>query len=175
MPGADAGMMLRYLAPALLVAAFSAVPAYAHFFGATKEVGGFQVIFQPYPQSPVIGTDTALNFSVLKDGNNLLNTYTAITIAEKGGKVIFQDPYRFYEISDMTVHYRFDSTGDYVVTVQTRMPGDAKYGSQPLETSFNVSAFPPGIPLDELMLYYVTPGAAAIAGIAVYLHNRGRL
>jgi hypothetical protein len=172
--------VLRYLAAALatIIAAamFSATPAYAHFFGATKEVDGFQIVFQPYPQTPVIGTNSTLNFSVLKDGYNVYNIYSAVTMSsKKGGHVIFQDPYRFYEISDITIPYRFNQTGDYVLTVQTRIPGDPKYESQPLEASFDVSAFPPGIPLDELMLYYVTPATAAIAGIAIYMRSRGKL
>ena len=169
--------MLRYLAAALAIAAMlSFLPAYAHFFGATKEVDGFQIVFQPYPQTPVINTNSTLNFSVLKGGNNVFNVYSAVTIAaKKDGHVVFQDPYRFYEISDIIVPYRFNQAGDYVLTVQTRIPGDPKYELQSLEASFDVSAFPPGIPLDELMLYYVTPAAAAIAGIAIYMRSRGKL
>lgn len=169
--------MLRYLAAGIAIAAMlSIVPAYAHFFGATKEIGRYQIVFQTYPQTPVIGTNSTLNFSVLQDGYNINSIYSAVTmVAKKDGHVVFQDPYRFYELSDITVPYRFNQTGDYVVTVQTRIPGDAKYGAQPLEASFDVSSFPPGIPLDELMLYYVTPAAAAIAGIAIYMRSRGKL
>ncbi len=153
------------------------VPAYAHFFGTTKEVDGYQIIFQPYPASPITGTNSTLNFSVLaSDGNNIYNVYTSVVIADKQtGNPIHQEPYRLYEISDITTRYVFDTPGSYVVTVQTRIPGDAKYASQPLVASFDVSAFPPGIPLDELLLYYVTPAAAVIAGIAVYLHSRNKI
>ena len=169
--------MLRYIAAALAIAAMlSFLPAYAHFFGATKDVDGYQIVFQPSPQTPIINTNSTLNFSVLQDGYNVYNVYSAVTmVSKKDGHVIFQDPYRFYEISDITIPYRFNQTGDYVLTVQTRIQGDPKYASQPLEASFDVSAFPPGIPLDELMLYYVTPAAAAIAGIAIYMRSRGKL
>ena len=169
--------MLRYLAAALAIAAMlSFLPASAHFFGATKDVGGYQIVFQPSPQTPIINTNSTLNFSVLQDGYNVNNVYSAVTmVAKKDGHVIFQDPYRFYELSDITIPYRFNQTGDYVLTVQTRIQGDPKYASQPLEASFDVSAFPPGIPLEELMLYYVTPAAAAIAGIAIYMRSRGKL
>lgn len=169
--------MLRYIAGALAIAAMlSFLPAYAHFFGATKDMDGFQMVFQPYPQTPIVNTNSRLNFSVLKDGYNINNIYTSITMTAKSdGHIIFQDPYRFYEFSDITIPYRFNQTGDYVLTVQTRIQGDPKYASQPLEASFDVSAFPPGIPLEELMLYYVTPAAAVIAGIAVYMRSRGKL
>jgi hypothetical protein len=172
-------MQSRFLAVALLFffAGTLIVPAYAHFFGASKNVDGYQIVFQPYPPAPVIGTNSTINFSVLaSSGYNLYNVYSSIVIADKHtGKPVYQVPYRLYEISDITTHYRFDTPGDYVATVQTRIPGDAKYASQPLEASFDVSAFPPGIPLDELLLYYVTPAAVVIAGIAVYLHSKDKI
>jgi hypothetical protein len=169
--------LLRYLALAFALACMlsAAAPAYAHFFGATKDVDGFQVVFQPFPSAPVIGTNTTLNFSVLYNGSNIYNVHSAVTITEKDGPVIFQDPYRLYEISDITVPYRFEKAGSYVVTVQMRIAGHEKYGAQPLTASFDVSASPPGIPFDELLLYYATPAAVAVAAIAVYLHSRGRL
>jgi hypothetical protein len=173
--------MLRFfVAVASLLIASGALfspHVYAHFFGATKQVGSYQVVFQPYPQSPIIGTNSTLNFSILtNDGNNLYNVYASMVIADKHtGEPIFQSPYRLYEISDVTMHYKFEKAGDYIATVQTRLPGDAKYTSEPLVASFDVSAFPPGIPLDELLIYYVTPAAVVIAGIAVYLHSKNKL
>ena len=166
--------MLRYLALAL-AGLLSASPAYAHFYGATKDVDGFQVIFQPFPAAPVIGTNSTLNFSVLEKGNNVYNVYSAVTVADKEGRPVFQDPYRFYEISDITVPYRFEDAGKYIVTVQTRITGHDKYEAQPLSASFDVAASPPGMPFDELLLYYAMPAAVALAGIAIYLHSKNRL
>lgn len=168
--------MLRYLALAFAFAGMlSVAPAHAHFSGATKDVDGFQVVFQPFPSAPVIGANSTLNFSVLYNGSNVYNVHSAVTIAEKDGAVIFQDPYRLYEISDITVPYRFEQAGSYVVTVQTRIAGHEKYEAQPLAASFDVSASPPGMPFDEILLYYATPAAVAVAAIAVYLHSRDRL
>ncbi len=152
-------------------------PAYAHFFGATKEVDGYKIVFQPYPSAPIIGTNSTLNFSVLdSDGSNLYNVYTSVVITDKHtGQAVYQVPYRLYEISDVTTRYRFNNPGDYTVTVQTRIPGDGKYSTRPLAATFDLSAFPPGIPLDELLLYYVTPASAVIAGIAVYLHSKNKI
>jgi hypothetical protein len=173
--GHKSGLMLRFLAPALLFAGMTLAPAYAHFFGATQEIGGYQVVFAPYPQTPVAGANSTLNFSVLENGSNIFNVYAAVVVANRTGEPVHQEPYRPYEISDITVPYVFEESGDYVVTVMTRIPGHEKYQAQPLTASFDVSAGPPGMPLDELMLYYVTPAAAAITGISVYLYSRGRL
>lgn len=174
--------MMRYFALAaglllLLLPLSAAAPttAYAHFFGATKDVDGFQVVFQPFPSAPVIGTNSTLNFSVLQNGTNVYNVYSAVTVADRDGRLVFQDPYRLYEISDITVPYRFEEAGQYVVTVQTRITGHEKYAAQPLAASFDVAASPPGLPFDELLLYYATPAAVAMAGIAIYLHSRNRL
>lgn len=168
--------MLRFLVPALLFAGLSTIPARAHFFGATQEIGGYQVVFMPYPSTPITGANSTLNFSVLANGSNIYNIYSAVVVADRAtGEPLHQEPYRLYETSDMTVPYVFEETGDYVVTLHTRIPGDEKYGSQPLSASFDVSAGPPGMPLDELLLYYVTPAAVAIAGIGAYLYSRGRL
>ena len=169
--------MLRYqlVLAFALASLLSAAPAHAHFFGATREIDGFQVVFQPFPPAPLIGANSTLNFSVLYNGSNVYNVHSAVMVAEKDGTVIFQDPYRLYEISDITVPYRFEQAGSYVVTVQTRITGHEKYEAQPLTASFDVSASPPGMPFDELLLYYATPAAVAVAAIAVYLHSRGRL
>lgn len=167
-------LMLLYLVLALVLI-LPAAPAYAHFFGATKDVDGFQVVFQPFPSAPAIGANSTLNFSVLYDGSNVYNVYSAITIAEKDGQVIFQDPYRLYEISDITVPYRFEQAGSYIVTIQTRITGHEKYEAQALRASFDISASPPRLPFEEILLYYATPAAAAIAVVAICLHSRNRL
>lgn len=167
--------MVRYLALAAGLLLLAAPTAYAHFFGATWDIDGFQVVFQPFPSAPVIGTNSTLNFSVLQNGTNIYNVYSAVTVTDRDGRLVFQDPYRLYEISDITVPYRFEDAGKYVVTVQTRITGHEKYSAQPLAASFDVEASPPGLPFDELLLYYATPAAAAMAGIAIYLHSRNRL
>jgi hypothetical protein len=167
--------MLRFLVSALLFAGVFLTPAHAHFFGVTQEIGGYQVVFAPYPDTPVTGANSTLNFSILAGGNNIYNVHVAVVVADSAGAPVRQEPYRQYEISDITVPYVFAESGDYVVTILARIPGDERYEAQPLSASFGVSAGPPGIPLDELTLYYVTPAAVAIAGIAVYLHSRGKL
>lgn len=168
--------MLWYLLPLFVLLLFAAKPIDAHFFGATQDIDGYRVIFAPYPSSPTIGQDMTLNFSVLENGANLFNAYAAIKVQDRStDKVIFQDPYRQYEISDITVPYVFAEQGDYLVTIETRIPEHIKYQAQPLAATFSITAFPPGIPLDELLIYYVAPAAVAAAGIAVYLHSKNMI
>lgn len=151
--------------------------AYGHFFGATKDVDGYQVVFAPYPSAPIAGSNsTVLNFSVLRNSDNIYNIHSALIITDRQtGDAISQIPYRFYEISDISIPYTFNETGDYVVTLRTIIVGDEKYETTPLEASFDISVGGPYLPLDELMLFYITPAAVAIAGIAVYLHSKKKL
>lgn len=165
--------MLRYLLPALALLVLAVEPADAHFFGATQEIDGYQVIFSPYPSSPTIGEDATLNFSVLESGANLFNIYAAVKVQDRStGELVFQNPYKQYEISDVTVPFVFTENGDYTVVLETRIPDHEKYQAQPLTATFPLSVYPPGIPLDELLLYYVAPAAAAVAGVGAYLHLR---
>jgi hypothetical protein len=60
------------------------------------------------------------------------------------------------------------------VTLQTRIIGDEKYQANPLQASFDISVGNQ-VPFDELMLFYVTPAAVAITGIAIYLRSKKRL
>lgn len=152
----------------------------AHFFGATKQVDNYQIVFAPYPFNPVAGSNsTYLNFSVLDNGSNIFNIHSAVIIVEKSsGTPVGQIPYKLYEFSDVSIPYSFSNPGDYVVTLQTRITGDEKYQATPLEASFDLTVESPNgqsIPIEELMLFYVTPAAIAIAGIAIYLHSKGKL
>ncbi len=48
--------------------------AYGHFFGATKNIDNYQVIFAPIPSTPIVGDNsTSLNFSVLENNTNIYN------------------------------------------------------------------------------------------------------
>jgi hypothetical protein len=166
--------VLRYLLPALALL-LPIQPAGAHFFGDTQEIDGYQVIFAPYPSGPTMGQNTTLNFSVLENGANLFNVYAAVKVQKSNGEVIFQDSYRQYEISDITVPYVFAEHGDYTVVLETRIPGHDEYESQPLTAAFPITAFPPRIPLDELLIYYVAPVAVAAAGIVACLHSKNMI
>lgn len=151
--------------------------AYGHFIGATNNIDNYQVIFAPSPSTPIAGDNsTSLNFSILENNSNIYNIYTAMVVTEKqSGDIIAQIPYKFQEFSDITIPYTFNDTGTYVVTLQTRIAGSEKYQDTPLVASFDISVGNQLIPFDDLMLFYVTPAAAAIAGIAIYLHSKKKL
>ncbi len=152
-------------------------PAYAHFFGGkVKDVDGYQVAFVPYPSNPTIGNNsTTLNFSILKENNNINNVYVAVIVSEKkSGTTVAQFPYSFYEFSDVTIPYVFANATDYQVTLRARIAGDEKFQANPLTADFDITAIDPSriMPFDQLMLFYATPAAALVAGVAVYLHLR---
>ena len=165
------------IAICILVIQTGVVIAYGHFFGDTKNIDNYQVIFAPNPSTPIAGDNsTSLNFSVLENNANIYNIYAAMVVTEKqSGDIIAQVPYKFQEFSDITIPYTFNDTGTYVVTLQTRIAGDEKYQNNPLVASFDISVGNQLIPFDELMLFYVTPATVAIAGIMIYLHSKKKL
>src|ERR687886_1631490 len=157
---------------------FQSGVAYGHFFGATKTIDNYQIIFSPSPAIPLVGNNstTSLNFSVLENNTNIYNMYASLTMTEKqSGHIVKQIPYKLYEFSDISFPYTFNKTGDYVATLEARITGDQKYQANPLVASFDISASNQLIPFDELMLFYVTPASVAIAGIAIYLHSKNKL
>jgi hypothetical protein len=151
--------------------------AYGHYFGATKNIDNYQVIFSPNPSTPISGDNsTSLNFSVLENNTNIYNMYAALQVTDRrSGDIIGQVPYRLYEFSDIAIPFKFNETGDYVVTLQTRITGDEKYQANPLVVSFDIPVGNQLIPFDELMLFYVTPTAVAITGITLYMHFKKKL
>ena len=162
----------------LLIAVVSqANHAYGHFFGGIQNIDKYQVVFAPYPSNPIAGSNsTLLNFSVLENNTNIYNINSAVVIKDKqSGTIVDQIPYRLYEFSDITIPYTFNYTGNYVVTLETRIVGDEKYQASPLVASFDISVGNGSIPFEELMLLYVTPAAAVIAGIVIYLHSKNKI
>jgi len=155
-------------------------PADAHFFGATKIVNGYQIVFQPAPSVPLAGDNsTLLNFSVLdKDNQNVNNIFASLIIKEKNsGNVVKVFPFKFYEFSDLTFPFTFKKIGDYVLSLQAKINGDPIYGNNPLSVDFDLSAGNPNqiIPFDELITYYVIPASIVILAIAIYLKRKNKI
>ncbi len=165
--------------PMLALICVHANNAQGHFFGETRFVDQYEIIFAPSPSIPQVASNTTyLNFSVLKNGSNIFGIYSAVVIAEKNSdEAVEQIPYTLYEYSDITIPYIFQDAGSYVVTLQTRVPGDEKYQAVPLLASFDLLVENPNqvMPIDELMLYFVTPAAVVITGIAIYLHAKKKI
>ena len=151
-----------------------------HFFGATKNIGDYQIIFAPYPQLPFAGDNsTLLNFSILdKENQNVNNIFASLTIKNKvNGSMIQNIPFKFYEFSDITFPYTFKDIGDYQVTLFVRINGDPTYSQTPISADFDISATDPNqvIPTHELVAYYVVPALAVIAVIVVFLKRKNKL
>jgi len=170
---------ILFLLPIIALVCVQASNAQGHFFGETRYVDQYQIVFMPSPSIPQAGSNTTyLNFSVLRNNSNIFSIYSAVVITEKNsGEAVDQIPYTPYEYSDITIPYIFQEAGSYVVTLQTRVTGDEKYQARPLLASFNLLVEKPnqGIPIDELMLFFVTPAAIVITGIAIYLHSKKKI
>jgi hypothetical protein len=151
-----------------------------HFFGTTKNIGNYQIVFAPYPSLPFAGDNsTLLNFSILdKDNQNVNNIFASLSIKNKLNDSTVQNfPFRFYEFSDITFPYTFKEIGDYQVSLVVRINGDPTYSKTPLSADFDISAADPNqvIPTNELITYYVVPALAVIAVIVLYLRHKNKI
>jgi hypothetical protein len=151
--------------------------AYGHFFGSIKQIGNYQIVFQPLPFIPFANEDSTLNFSILDKNNaNANNVYAALTIQDKAtGKLVEQTPFRFYEFSDISFPYKFRSNSNYMVTFDATINGDPIYQGNPLIASFDlfVGNPPLGIPFDRAVLLYGLPTAIIVPiGLAIYHRYR---
>jgi len=151
-----------------------------HFFGSTKNIGNFQIIFAPYPPLPFAGDNsTLLNFSILdKENQNLDNIFVSLLVKVKENGSIIQDiPFKFYEFSDITIPYTFEETGDYQLSLLIRINGDPIYSQNPISADFDISVADPNqiIPTNELILYYLVPALVVIAIIVVFLKRKNKI
>jgi hypothetical protein len=151
-----------------------------HFFGTTKNIGDYKIVFAPYPALPLAGDNsTLLNFSILdKDNNNINNIVASIIVKNKlNGSIVQNIPFKFYEFSDITFPYTFKEVGDYQVSLLVKINGDPTYSQTPISVDFDISATNQNqvIPTDELITYYLVPGLAAIAAIEAYLRHKNKI
>ena len=155
--------------------------AYAHIFTdtpntITKNIDNYQIVFLPYPNIPLVDDNsTRLNFSLTENKTDVYNVFVSLIIKEKSsGNVIEQIPYKFYEFGDITFPYTFQNVGDYVVTLQARINGDAKYKVNPLNADFDISVVKPGEISFNTWIVSLTPIIAAIVGIVIYIDFKKR-
>ena len=153
---------------------------FGHFFGMTKNIGGYQIVFAPYPALPFAGDNsTLLNFSILdKDNKNIDNISASLIVKNKlNGSIVQNFPFKFYELSDITFPYTFKEIGDYQLSLLVKIKGDPTYSQTPVSADFDISATNPNqvIPTNELIIYYLVPGLAAIAAIVFYLKYKNKI
>jgi hypothetical protein len=151
-----------------------------HFFGTTKNVGDYQVIFAPYPPLPFAGDNsTLLNFSILnKENQNVNNIFVSLIIKNNvNGSVIQNIPFKFYEFSDITFPYTFKEIGDYRISLLVRINGDPTYYQTPISVDFDISATNPNqvIPTHELIAYYLVPALATVGALVLFLRHKKKI
>lgn len=151
-----------------------------HFFGATKNIGNYQIVFAPYPSLPLAGDNsTLLNLSILdKDSKNLNSINASLIIKNKlNGSIIHEFPFKFYDFSDITFPYTFKEVGDYRISLLVKINGDPNYSQTPLSADFDISTSNPNqvIPTNELIIYYLLPGLAAVAAVVIYLKHKNKI
>jgi len=151
-----------------------------HFFGTTKNIGNYQIVFAPYPPIPFAGDNsTLLNFSILDNENkNIDNIFASLVIKTKeNGSIIQEIPFKLYEFSDITIPYTFKEIGDYQLSLLVRIDGDFQHSQNPISADFDISAANPNqiIPTNELILYYLVPALVVIAIIVVYLKRKNKI
>ena len=88
-----------------------------------------------------------------------------------------QEQKKLQEFSDITFPYKFRNNTDYTATFVAKINGDPKYHSNPLVSNFDISvgknnSFKAVMPFDQLILYYVMPVTAAVAGITIYIFSK---
>jgi hypothetical protein len=145
---------------------------YAHAHSAVngeatvKNVGEYQIAFQQYPKVASEGENATLHFSILEsDSSGVQGVHAAMLMKEKdSGRVVEQTPYRFYEVGDISIPYRFNDSEKYVATLVARTNEDQ---SKPLQADFDI---PVGQAMSQgELLAMVVPFMAALAGGFAYL------
>ena len=136
-----------------------------HFFGITKNVGDYQLIFAPYPPLPFAGDNsTLLNFSILdKENQNVNNIFASLIIKNKvNGSIIQNFPFKFYNLVILLFRILL-RYWDYQVSLLVRINGDPTYSQRPISVILIYQLTNPNqvIPTHELITYLV-PALAVI-------------
>ena len=106
------------------------------------------------------------------------NIFASLLIKNKeNGSIITDNPFKFYEFSDITIPYTFKEIGDYQISLLVRINGDPVYSQNPISADFDISTTDPNqiIPTNELVLYYLVPALVVIAIIVVYLKRKNKI
>lgn len=150
----------------------------AHIFVNTtnvsyKDRGQYRIIFLPYPGQPNVNdTTTKLNFSVQINNTDVVGLFVSLIVQDKQTeKIISQTPYSFHEFGDVTFPYVFNKSGNYLISLQSKINGDPLYELNPLLVSFDVSVNDVTNKTQELLLYLVLP-ISILSLVVFYLNYR---
>ena len=151
-----------------------------HFFGTTKNIGDYKIVFAPSPSLPFArDNSTLLNFSILdKENQNVNNIFASLIIKNViNDSIVHEVPFKFYEFSDITFPYTFNEIGDYKILLLVKINGDPSYSQNPASIVFDIAATNPNqaTPTNELMIYYLLPTLSVIAVIVIYLRRKNKI
>lgn len=130
----------------------------------------YQIAFQLYPKFASAGQNATLHFSILNEnGSNLVGVYAALVMKEKEpGTIVEQMPYRFYESSDISIPYKFHDNSKYVATLLTRIGGDSKYFTTPLQADFDIPVGQTTTISPNELLVMVVPFTSVLVGGIIF-------
>jgi hypothetical protein len=130
----------------------------------------YQIAFQLYPKFASAGQNATLHFSILDEkGSNFVGVYAALVMKEKEpGTIVEQMPYRFYESSDISIPYKFDDNSKYVATLLTRIGGDSKYFTTPLQADFDIPVGQTTTISPNELLVMVVPFTSVLVGGIIF-------
>jgi hypothetical protein len=134
----------------------------------------YQIAFQLYPKFASANQDTMLHFSIVDEkGSNLVGVYAALVMKEKqGGTIVEQMPYRFYESSDISIPYKFLDNSKYVATLLTRIGGDSKYFTTPLQADFDIPVGQTTTISPNELLSMVVPFTSVLVGGIIFVFKK---
>jgi hypothetical protein len=84
-------------------------------------------------------------------------------------------PYKFYEISDISIPYKFHENSKYTATLMTRINGDTKYASTPLKADFDIPVRQTMTITPGELLLTVVPFTAALGGGILFVFKRKKI
>ena len=140
----------------------------------TKDVDQYKIAFQLYPKFASAEQNSMLHFSIFDSNNSNVNgVYAAVVMKEEeSGDVVEQIPYRFYELGDISLPYKFHKNEDYVATLLTRIEEDPKYYTAPLQADFDVSVSQTTTLLPNEFLLMIVPFTVALVGGIIFMFKR---
>ncbi len=166
-------IVYRFATIVLLILSISLIDnnvANAHFFGATKNAGNYQAVFQTFPVIPFPGQNTTLGFSLLDtNGNNVFNVAVSTEIKE-GDNIIKTFPEKRYEFSDISQTYTFPREGTYKIIYHANVAGD----NNPVTVDFDIIVSK-SVPTDwQTVIIAVGIAGVVAAGIVWFRVRKSR-
>jgi len=138
-----------------------------------KDKGPYRVIFLPFPGTPRVNdSSTQLNFSVQNNNTDVVALFVSLILQDKvSGKILLQTPYKFHEFGDVTFPFVFKKSGQYVVSLQSKINGDPLYKQNPLLVSFDLAVDDMDNKTQDLLLFFVLP-FSIMGFIVIYFYVR---